>query len=164
MDIEKTKSWIYKCLETEKSKFPSHSLEEEDIKDLTFDFLQDLRSIFEHYVQAYEKIKLKEDFTNKAIKEKLKTSLFIYDLADTPGFMLFKKNYKLIFAYIKPGQVRIKFLKQKPFSEIEVFVDTYVNAVSQDTMSIRWIHENRKGFIDKDILARYYMKRFLEEI
>ena len=164
MDIEKTKSWIYKCLETEKSKFPSDNLEEEDIKDLTCDFLQDLRSIFEHYVQAYEKIKLEGDPTNESIKEKLKTSFFIYNLADTAGFMLFKKNYKLIFAYAKPGQIKIKFLKQKPFSELEVFVDTFVNAVSQDTMSIRWVHENRKGFINKDILARYYMKRFLEEI
>ena len=163
MDIEKTKSWIYKCLETEKSKFPAHNLEEEDIKELSYDFLQDLRSIFEHYVQAYEKIKLEEtDSAN--IKEKLKTSFFIYDLADTAGFMLFKKSHKLIFSYVKPGQIRIKFLKQKPLSETELFVDTYLNAVCQDTMSIRWVHENKKGFIDKDILARYYMKRFLEEI
>ncbi|MCZ0931544.1 MAG: hypothetical protein OXJ52_00090 [Oligoflexia bacterium] len=166
MDIEKTKSWIYKRLQTEKSKFSSDSLEEEDIKELSYDFLQDLRAIFEHYVQAYEKIKIEgvKNPTDESIKEKLKTSFFIYDLADTKGFMLFKKNYKLIFAYVKPGQVRIKFLKQKPFSETEVFVDTYLNAVSQDTMSIRWVHDNRKGFIDKDILARYYMKRFLEEI
>ena len=164
MDIEKTKSWIYKRLNTEKSKFSTESLEEEDIKDLTCDFLQDLRSIFEHYVQAYEEIKLEGDPSHTAIKEKLQTSFFIYNLADTPGFMLFKKNYKLIFAYVKPGQIKIKFLKQKPFSEIEVFVETFVNAISQDTMSIRWVHDNRKGFIDKDILARYYMKRFLEEI
>lgn len=164
MDIEKAKSWISKCLETDKSKFPSDSLEEEDIKDLTCDFLQDLRSIFEHYVQAYEKIKLERDSASEAIQKKLKSSFFIYDLAETAGFMLFKKNYKLIFAFVKPGQIRIKFLKQKPFSEMEVFVDTFVNAVSQGTMSIRWVHENKKGFIDKDILARYYMKRFLEEI
>ena len=167
MDIEKTKSWIYKRLATGKAKFPAEKLEEEDIQDLTYDFLQDLRSIFEHYVQAYEKIKregVKESSSNESIKEKLKTSFFIYDLADTAGFMLFKKNYKLIFAYVKPGQVRIKFLKQQLFSEEEVFVDTYLNSVSHDTMSIRWIHENKKGFIDKDILARYYMKRFLEEI
>ena len=163
MDIEKTKSWIYKCLETEKSKFPSDSLEEEDIKDLSCDFLHDLRSIFEHYIHAYEKVKL-EGSSSETIQEKLKSSFFIYDLADTAGFMLFKKNYKLIFAYVKPGQIKIKFLKQKPLSEMEIFVDTVVNAVSQDTMSIRWVHENRKGFIDKDILARYYMKRFLEEL
>ena len=163
MDIEKTKSWIYKCLETERSKFPSNNLEEEDIKELSYDFLQDLRSIFEHYIQAYEKIK-SEGSDSANIKEKLKTSFFIYDLADTAGFMLFKKSHKLIFSYVKPGQIRIKFLKQKPLSETELFVDTYLNAVCQDTMSIRWVHENKKGFIDKDILARYYMKRFLEEI
>ena len=166
MDIEKTKSWIYKCLETEKSKFHSENLEEGDIRELTHDFLHDLRSLFEHYVQAYEKIKIEgvKDSSPESTKQKLKTSLFIYDLADTEGFMLFKNNYKLIFTYVKPGQVRIKFLKQKLFSETEVFVDTYLNAVFHEAMSIRWIHDNRKGFIDKDILARYYMKRFLEEI
>ena len=164
MDIEKTKSWIYKCLETEKSKFPSDSLEQEDIKDLSYEFLQDLRSIFERYIQAYEKIKQEGSSFNESIQKKLKTSFFIYDLADTAGFMLFKKNYKLIFAYMKPGQIKIKFLKQQPFSEMEIFVDTVVNAVCQDTMSVRWVHENKKGFIDKNILARYYMKRFLEEI
>ena len=163
MEIEKTKAWISKCLETEKSKFPAENLEEEDIKDLTCDFLQDLRSIFEHYVCAYEKVK-QEGADSATLKDKLKTSFFIYDLADTAGFMLYKKSYKLVFAYVNPGKVRIKFLKQKPLSETEVFVDTYVSAVSQDSMSIRWVHDNKKGFIDKDILARYYMKRFLEEI
>ena len=163
MEIQKTKAWISKCLEAEKSNFPSKNLEEDDIKDLTCDFLQDLRSIFEHYVCAYEEVK-QEGADSVSVKEKLKTSFFIYDLADTQGFMLYKSNYKLIFAYVKPGQVRIKFLKQKPLNETELFVDTYLNSVSQDSMSIRWVHENKKGFIDKDILARYYMKRFLEEI
>ena len=166
MDIEKTKSWISKCLETEKSKFPSENLEEDDIKELTYDFLDDLRSIFEHYVQAYEKVKIEkaENSVSETLKEKLKTSFFIYDLAGAKGFMLFKKNYKMVFSYVKPGQIRIKFLKQKLFSELEVFVDTYVNAVSHESMSIRWIHDDKKGFVDKNILARYYMKRFLEEI
>ncbi|MCY4320815.1 MAG: hypothetical protein OXC37_00195 [Bdellovibrionaceae bacterium] len=164
MDIEKTKSWIYKQLSTKKVKFPSENLEEEDIKDLTCDFLQELKAIVQHYIQAYDKIKSDESYSTKSLKEKLNNSFFIYDLADTLGFMVFKKHYKLIFAYIKPGQIRIKFLKQKPLSEIEVFVDTYLNAVSKDTMSIRWVHDNKKGFIDKEILVRYYMKRFLEEI
>ena len=169
MESEKTKSWIYKCLRAKKSDFAPKSLGEEDIEDGTKEFLMDLRSIFEHFVQSFEALKkegLKDlsDPKLKETKEKLKNSIFIYDLADKKGWMLFRKGYRLIFSYNQPGRIRVQFLKQKPFSETERFVDTFINAITDDTLSINWAHENHKGFVDINVLARYYMRRFLQEI
>ena len=169
MKEEKTQSWIYKCLTAERSDTPPKTLGDEDIADFTDDFLLDLRSIFEHFIKAFNSLKLSSfeqnqlSLNEQATKEKLKGSLLLYDLADKKGFMLFRKGYRLIFSYVKPGCVKVQFLKQKPFGEIESFVDSFIKAITNDTMSINWVHENHKGFIDINILARYYMKRFLQE-
>lgn len=169
MEVEKAKSWIYKCLAEKKSDFSPRSLAEGDIKDFTNEFLSDLRTIFEHFIKAFNEIRQEgcgevAGLTEKEAKEKFQGSLFLYDLADKPGFMLFRKGYRLIFSYIQPGRVRVQFMKQKPFSETENFVDAFINAITNETMSINWVHENHKGFVDINILARYYMKRFLQEI
>jgi len=170
MEIEKTKSWIYKCLVEKKSNFSGQSLEREDIEELTNEFLLDLRSVFKHFADSFNSLKIDSstgDLLNSSsskIKEKFKDSLFIYDLADNKGFMLFRKGYKLIFSYVQPGRVRVQFLKKITLGETEHFVDTFINAITNETLSINWVHENHKGFVDIPILARYYMKRFLQEI
>ena len=169
MESEKIKSWIYKCLNAKKSGFSPRNLGKEDIEDWTNEFLFDLRSAFEHFVKAFDDLKKENieyfpDRHSPATQEKLKGSLLLYDLADKKGFMLFRKGYRLIFSYIQPGRIKVQFLKQKPFSETEVFVDTFINAITNDTMSINWVHENHKGFVDINVLARYYMRRFLREI
>ncbi len=163
MESEKTKSWIYKCLKGDKPNIPLENLEEEDLEDWTYEFLLDLRSIFENFIQAFEELKTKDGPPDMA--EKLKSSLFIYDLADKKGFMLFRKEgYRLTFSYVRPGCIRVHFFKQNPFSEPESFVDSHIRALTNDTLSINWVHEGRKGFVDIQVLARYYMKRFLQEI
>ena len=169
MESEKIKSWIYKCLAEEQSNFHSRSLGEGDIEDFTNEFLSDLRVIFSHFVKAFNELKQGEnkdvsDWAEKKVMEKLKGSLFLYDLVDKKGFMLFRKGHRLIFSYIQPGRIRVQFLKQKPLSETEHLVDTFINAITNETLSINWVHENHKGFVDIHVLARYYMKCFLREI
>ena len=167
MESEKTKSWIYKCLTAQKSDFSSRNLEKEDIANWTHEFLIDLRCVFEHFIKAFDDLK-REDISafpkppTEEIREKLKGSIFLYDLADQKGFMLFRKGYRLIFSYVRPGRIRVRFLKQQPFSETENFVDAFINAITDDTMSVNWVHENHKGFVDLNVLAHYYMRRFLQ--
>ena len=168
MKSERTQSWIYKCLMTKKSDLSPRNLGEEDIEDFTNEFLLDLRTVFEHFVKAFNDLKKthtedSQNFSSQETKEKLKGSLLLYDLANKKGFMLFRKGYKLIFSYIKPGCIKVHFLKQKPFGETETFVDDLITAITNDTMSINWVHENHKGFVDINVLTRYYMRRFLQE-
>lgn len=169
MKLERTQSWIFKCLTEKKSDFLRNNLNKEDIEDFTDEFLTDLRSVFEHFVEAFNGLKqanvenFPEGFSFKKNKEKLKGSLLLYDLADKKGFMLFRKGYRLVFSYVRPGRISVQFLKQKPLSEAEVFVDTFINAITNDTMSINWVHENHKGFVNINVLVRYYMRRFLQE-
>jgi len=161
LDIKKTKSWIHECV----NQGSQPSLQDKlDRENLTNDFLKDLRVLFEHYLKAFSEIKQEEEKTRSSHPTAFKNSLFIYDLAETKGFMLFKKDFKMIFSYVGAGRIRIKFLKQRLFSEMEVLADAYLVLVYQDMMSINWMHEGKKGFVDRDILVRYYMKRFLKEI
>ena len=169
MEPEKTKSWIYKCLSEKSSAFQAKSLDQQEISHFTDEFLLDLRTIFEHFVKAFNELKQEEAKNPSSTKDKktpkaLKTSVFLYDLADKKGFMLFRQGYRLIFSSLKPGRVRVQFFKQKPFSPTEHFVDTFINAITNETLSINWVHEKHKGFVDIQILARYYMRRFLQEI
>jgi len=168
MEPKKIKSWIYECLTTRQLDFSSRYWGKEDIDNWTNDFLLDLRSVFENFVKAFDDLKRGgiKDFSNppsEVVKEKLKGSLFLYDLADKKGFMLFRKGYRLIFSYVQPGRIRVQFLKQQPFSETESFVDAFINAITSGTLSINWVHENHKGFVNINVLARYYMRRFLQE-
>ncbi len=168
MESEKIKSWVYKCLSSQQSNGSSLRLEEEDIEDWTHEFLSDLRAAFKHFVQAFNELKRGDvrDFPHPPsgiVKERLKGSLSLYDLADKEGFMLFRKGYRLIFSYVRPGRVRVKFLRQQPFNETEVFVDAFINAIAGGALSINWAHENHKGFVNINVLVRYYMRRFLQE-
>lgn len=171
MNVENTKTWIYKCL-TEKKLEYSHAhkgLERGDIEELTKEFLSDLRTVFEHFAGSFNVLKGEStdvfiELSSEKIRDKLKDTLFIYDLADTAGFMLFRKGYKLIFSYVQPGRIKVQFFKKKPLSETEMFVDAFINAITNESLSIKWVQENQKGFVDMNILARYYMKRFLQEI
>ena len=160
LDIKKTKSWIYDCVK-KNSKFSDS--EKLDRLELTDDFIKDLRCLFDHYLKAFNEIKEEEAKTLPSDSSSFKNSIFIYDLAETKGFMLFKKDFKMIFSYVDAGRIRIKFLKQRVFSELEVLADAYLNLVHQDMMSINWVHDGKKGFVDINILARYYMKRFIQE-
>ncbi|MBC6415712.1 MAG: hypothetical protein GDA46_04895 [Bdellovibrionales bacterium] len=154
-DLQKLKSWIYKCIhETSQNTSP-------EIEEFTDDFLKEIQCIFKYYLKAFNEIKQETNIDSS--KDFLKHSIFIYKLSETKGFMLFKTNFKLIFSSIKPGQIRIKFLKQKILGEVEILTDTYLNLFYNDMMPVRWIHENKKGFVDKNILVRYYMKRFIQE-
>lgn len=166
MESEKVRSWVYKCLSEKKADF-SRNLGSEDIEDFTNDFLLDLRAIFESFAKAFNSLKARPDSSEEGseeVKEKLKNSLFVYGLTEGRGFMLFRKGYRLIFSYVQPGRIRVQFLKQKPFAETENFEDAFIDAITSGTLSINWVHENHKGFVDIQILARYYMKRFLQEI
>ena len=161
MDIEKTKSWIQFCLSNNSQSLNNQS----DKKQLTEEFLKDIKCIFQHYLKAFDELKTKglTEPVSTDVKEKIKHSIFMYDLSKEKGFMLFKQNFKLIFSSICPGQIRIQFFKQKLFGDKECFVDVQLNLVYNDMMSVNWIHDEKKGFVNKDILVRYYMKRFLEE-
>lgn len=160
LNIKKTKSWIYDCVKEDPKPEVSNQL---TIKALTDDFLKDLRCLFEHYLKAFNEIKEEEEKTSSSHPSAFKNSIFIYDLAETKGFMLFKKDFKMIFSYVNPGRIRIKFLKQRVFSELEVLGDAYLNLVHENMLSINWMHEGKKGFVDRSILVRYYMKRFIQE-
>jgi len=160
-DINKTKSWIQDCV---KESTESHHADKLSRETSTDDFLKDLRCLFEHYLKAFNEIKDQEEKTSSSHPSAFKNSFFIYDLADTKGFMLFKKDFKMIFSSSVAGRIRIKFLKQRVFSEREVLEDAYLNLVCQDMLSVNWTHEGKKGFVDRDILVRYYMKRFIQEV
>ena len=168
MKSEKVQSWIYKQLSRERSNLPHENLNREDIEDFTDEFLLDLRAVFENFVKAFNELKRAdiESFSggidSESVREKLKGSLLLYDLADKKGFMLFRKGYRLIFSTAKPGRIKVHFLKQKPFGETETFVDSSINAITNDTMSINWVHEGHKGFVNINVLVRYYMGRFLQ--
>ena len=168
MREEKTQFWIERCLKSENSDSSLKILNQEDIEDLTNELLFGLRTIFKQFVQAFNKIKKEneENYQKKPngekYQEKLKGSLLLYDLAESKGFMLFRKGYRLVFSYVRPGCIKIQLLKQKPFEETEVFAENYIKAVFNNTMSINWIHEQHKGFVEINILARYYMRRFLQ--
>ena len=169
MREDRTQSWIYKCLMADKPSSVHKPLVDEDIADLTNEFLLDLRSVFEHFVQAFndlkkENIEAFEKHGQEKSREKFKGSILIYDLKDEKGFMIFRKGYRLIFSYVKPGCVKVQFLRQKPFGETENFVEAFIRAVTHGTMSINWVHDNHNGFVNINILARYYMRRFLQEI
>lgn len=169
MREDRTQSWIYKCLMAKEPDSTHKPLVEEDITDLTNEFLLDLRSIFEHFVQAFnnlkkENIEVFEKHSQEESRKKLKGSILIYDLKDGKGFMIFRKGYRLVFSYVKPGCIKVQFLRQKPFGEMENFVESFIKAVTHGTMSINWVHENHNGFVDINILVRYYMRRFLQEI
>lgn len=157
MDIEKTKVWISKSLQKESSS--DTGLEE--AYELTIELLKDLRCIFEHYLKAFDEIK--SENPKNIEKERMDHSIFIYNLSQTEGFMLFKKSFKLIFSYIKPGQIRIKFLTQRLLNKEEILEDTYLNLIYNNTLSVNWALGGKKGFVSPEILTRYYMKRFLEE-
>ena len=160
LDIQKTKSWIYNCVKQETELSNQDKLTKEALTD---DFLKDLHCLFQHYLEAFNEIKAEEEKTSSSHPSAFKNSIFIYDLDETKGFMLFKKDFKMIFSCVDSGRIRIKFLKQRVLSELEILADAYLNLVYQDMMSINWVHEGKKGFIDRDILVRYYMKRFIQE-
>ncbi len=172
MESKRIQSWIYKCLTEEKSGLPHNKLSEEDMADFTHEFLLDIRSVFEHFVKAFNDLKNNnvEGFSEpaapslKLAKEKLKGSLLLYDLANKEGFMLFRRGYRLIFSFVKPGRIHVQLLRQKPLGETETFVDSFINAVNNDTMSINWVDEDHQGFVNINILARYYMRCFLQGI
>ena len=173
MKTEKLQSWICRSITKDSGFSPQTGLGEEDIEDWTQEFLLDLRSVFEHFVSAFNDLKkagsegrlsFPRDFPEASVaKKKLKGSLMLYDLHGKKGFMLFRNSCRLIFSYIRPGRIRIQFLRQKPFGETELFVDSFLNAVAKDALSVNWVHENCKGFVDINVLSRYYMKRFLQE-
>ena len=168
MKKDQTQSWIYKCLMAEEPGSAHKLLSDEDVADLTKEFLLDLRSIFEHFVQAFndlkkENIETFEKHIQEKSQKKLKGSILIYDLKDGKGFMIFRKGYRLIFSYVEAGCVKVQFVRQKPFGETESFVESFLRAVTHGTMSINWTHDNHNGFININILARYYMRRFLQE-
>ena len=145
------------------SKTPSSQSIHSEAEEFTNDFLKDIRCIFEHYLKAFNEIKQEESQAGFSNKESFKNSIFIYNLSETKGFMLFKKDFKLIFSCVKPGRIRIKFLRQRVFSETEVLIDAYLEMIHNDMMSVNWVHEGKKGFVDKNILVRYYMKHFIQE-
>ena len=159
LDIKKTKSWIYDCTIHSKQS----DSDQLTVEKLTDDFLKDLRCLFEHYLKAFNEIKEEEEKALSPHSSAFKSSIFIYDLAETKGFMLFKKDFKMIFSYSSAGRIRIKLLKQRVFGKLEVLADSYLNLVHHDMMSVNWVHEGKKGFIDINILVRYYMKLFIQE-
>lgn len=168
MKKERTQSWIYKCLTEPHENEGCKGLIQEDIIDLSHELLFDLKSIFGYFVQTFNELK---EFpienqnldVQKLHQDKIKSSILIYDLTDEQGFMLFKQGYKLIFSYYKPGHIKVKFLKHKAFSDEDIFTEASIIAVTNNTMSLNWVHDNHKGFVDINVLARYYMRRFLQE-
>ena len=173
MRSDKLQSWLCRSIAKDSDFSSQAGLGEEDIEDWTHEFLLDLRSVFEHFVSAFSELKkagkegelsLPQGFEGSpSAQKKLKGSLMLYDLHGKEGFMLFRNSCKLIFSYIRPGRIRIQFFRKKPFGEPEVFADSFLNAVAKDALSINWVHENCKGFVDINVLSRYYMKRFLQE-
>lgn len=169
MREDRTQSWIYNCLMAEKPNSVHKPLIDEDIADLTNEFLLDLRSVFESFVQAFndlkkENIQSLEKPNQEQSWKRFKGSILIYDLKDEKGFMVFRKGYRLIFSYVTPGCIKVQFLRQKPLGEVEKFVESFIRAVTHETMSINWTHDDHKGFVNINILARYYMRRFLQEV
>lgn len=165
MNPEITKNWIKKCL-TEK-KTNSFSTQE-GLIEVTNEVLSNLKSNFEDFVSSFNE--LKSSFTATTDKNKehdlsiaFLNSPYIYDIVDTKnGFMLFRKGYRLIFTFEKPGQIRIQLIK-KEHGETHAFTDAHIQASIHNSVSIQWVHSHFKGFINLERLARYYMELFLVE-
>ncbi|MGI9548989.1 MAG: hypothetical protein ACR2M7_03280 [Bdellovibrionales bacterium] len=170
MKLETTKSWIERCL-LEKNEV-SNILTQKEVKEITHEVLLDLRSKFAHFVSAFNDLKTSflqntkgEDLTDQ--KEGLSFSflkpIHIYQVSGKEnGFMLFRKGHRLVFTPEKPGRIRIQLIK-KENGILSNKIDTYINAFSNNIMSIQWTHEDHKGFVDLETLSRYYMKQFLAE-
>ncbi len=172
MKLETTKSWIEKCLIEKNSKTSNLIVTQAELKEITNEVLLDLRSIFEHFVEAFNDLKsslLQNTEKHKWIDQKeglpfsLLRSIHIYDVVDKEnGFMLFRKGHRLIFTPEKAGRIHIQLIKKENETIIK-HIDTYINAFLNNVMSIQWTHEDHKGFVDLNTLSRYYMKCFLTE-
>ncbi len=172
MKLETTKSWIEKCLVEKNSQALNPILTQKELAEITNEVLLDLRSIFEHFVEAFNDLKssfLQNTEKHNLIDQKdslhfsLLRSIHIYDVVDKKnGFMLFRKGHRLIFTPESPGRIHIQLI-QKENETIIKHIDTYINACSNNVMSIQWTHEDHKGFVNLNTLSRYYMKCFLAE-
>jgi len=171
MKLDTTKSWIKKCLLGHQQS-SCNVLTQQDLRDITNETLLDLRSMFEHFVDAFNDLKsslLKNTEKHKLIDQKegiysaLLRPIHIYNVVDKEnGFMLFRQGHRLILTPAGPGHIQIQLMK-KENEILEKLIDASINAVSHNIMSIHWIHSDHKGFVDIGTLSRYYMKQFLIE-
>lgn len=163
MKLETTKSWIEKCLASEQNPDSQSLLTKNDLENITQETLLDLKVIFEHFVEAFADIKT-SSVDPKTKETKLLSSIHIYDLTkNRKGFMIFRKGCRLIFSQESPGCIRIQMLTKKDNLSNITRLDTQIKATINSAISIRWTHQEHKGFIDFNILARYHMRLFLIE-
>ena len=166
MKIEFTKSWMEKCLLDKNDSNSPSQLTETEISEITDEAILDLKSIFEHFIKAFNDIKLSQAESDKSIiPEESLRSIHIYDLADDKkGFMVFRKGCRLIFSEKSPGSIRIQMLVKKDNLNTTEVIDTCIQASINNIASVKWTHDHFKGFVNLEILARYYMKQFLSKM
>lgn len=166
MNSESLKTWVEKCLKADSDVTQDSSLSADEISSITEDVLLDLKSYFEHFLKAFNELKASYANSPNTLPALPKNSLdpiYIYDLTDAQkGFMLFRKGCRLIFSQEKPGYIRIQMRLKKDNFITAKQIDTFVKASVQNAVSMKWTHQEHQGFVDFPILARYYMKLFLQ--
>ena len=76
-----------------------HLNEEKILKDHTFSFLKELRTLFQTYATSFNEAR--QD-TRQTIK--------VYGIAQTEAdFLVFRNNLKLVVTFVKAGQIEISF-------------------------------------------------------
>ena len=162
MEKEKIKNWLYRHVKEDTAEGSFQSFSDQELEEFTEDFLKDLKWLFESYIEGFNEIK-DESQTLPEVSSKLQLSLYVYDLADQKGFLIFRPGYRLIFSTPSPGRVRVQFLKSSGPASSEALEDSLIKAISTQSLSLNWAHENFKGFLDKNLLVRYYIKKILED-
>ena len=144
-------SWINRLIEEEGS--PSPHPQEIDRETVIKDGLLELKSLFQKWTAVF----------NQAKKSQT-GAMYMYKLARSEtGFLIFRKGCRLIFSPAPPDQIHIQLLKKQE-EELKTCVNTHIRFFLHNPFSpVCWTHEGWPGFVDMNILARYYMKLLIYE-
>ncbi len=128
------------------------ALSEEEFKDLTVEFLKQLRTAFTQHVSYFNQLK------------GYLGSIRIYGITNTEAdFMLFRGGYKLVFSMKTAGLVAIRFVNvdnithsQSSYSPVD-----YLKAAEAPFGEIKWTYNNHN--IRIDYLIRHYLTQFVKQ-
>ena len=145
-------SWINHLIEEEESNSPSSSLEI-DRESAVRKTLSDLKSLFQQFITVFNEAKNPQT-----------GSVYLYKLAHSEtGFLVFRRGCRLIFSQSSSEQIRIQLLKKEE-EQLKTLVDTHICIFFHNPFSPAcWTHEGWSGFVDLNILARYYMKMLIRD-
>ena len=132
---------------------PSPAGGAEELKDLTVEFMKQLRVAFTTYAALFNQMKGPG------------THLRIYGLSgSSTDFMLFRGSYKMVFSMREPGlvSVQIHYLSEETgkFKNLPDYPMDFIQGQWGAFKELKWTYNEQ--VVKMENLIRYYMSRFVK--